>query len=635
MADDEEAAEVAWLQEHKLGELIDDAVRRLLAEKPEDPRQTLARYILEGATEVANTAHRRLSGGGALDGTRKAPAAATAHLIECSEMMTEFCELMSLPVAEGIDDPAIAGNNEQGFCFEIGPQDCLLVIDMQNDFVPRGPFNESGGRLACPEGDCIAHAIVQLMALFGAKGGTVVATKDYHPLNHVSFAGHGGHLPSHCVAGHVGSYFYQPVGKRLETLYADPKTRDQVIIAFKGYHEGVDSFGGFTYSKEDAAARDRIAGLAKLPVATGEVHPEALTGCRIFNCSGRYVDGNVDIDAPPDVLAGESSTTAAKLEDVLGKRELKRLFVCGLAFDYCVLDTSCNGRKLGFEEVYLVADVARPSYIPASDFHKPPFGSGFIQDPAGVRAKLLDYGAQFCFVRHLLPKLAGKGQFEKQRTGSMAHLPGSSALVGARFPDQLGPWRLHLVPNVLGKLEVTAQPRPTDNGAFRVVLDTALQGLGVARDGVLGPVSEVNFPSDLRAKLGIPEGDVHYCFAHALKGASVLAADPRFAWCLHDPTYTFLLLGGFVYFSQEKPVAVLAVTGVGEADSAVCFGPPRSLRELTPVVQARLQPCPDGTLLHANGVVRLAAVANHELDCPWGGLVCERKQDYLVFPYQT
>eukprot|EP00666_Eupelagonemidae_sp_cell4sb_P009621 gene9621-10887_t len=45
--------------------------------------------------------------------------------------------------------------------------------------------------------------------------------------------------------------------------------------------------------------------------------------------------------------------TVMSLQDTLiQEKKLKRLFVCGLVFDYCVLDSCCNGKRCGFEEVY-------------------------------------------------------------------------------------------------------------------------------------------------------------------------------------------------------------------------------------------------------------------------------------------
>eukprot|EP01065_Artemidia_motanka_P016325 TRINITY_DN2002_c6_g1_i1.p1 TRINITY_DN2002_c6_g1~~TRINITY_DN2002_c6_g1_i1.p1 ORF type:complete len:640 (+),score=121.89 TRINITY_DN2002_c6_g1_i1:148-2067(+) len=637
--DSSDTADVEYLQRHSLGELIDDAVRELIAEKPADPRQFLAEYLRSRPTELEHgrdpSDPRTMQAGR----DRRMTSCAGCHSTEFSDVMKEYFDIMPLNFQDGDVDEAVVGSGQPGFVFDdLNEQDGLLVIDMQNDFVPQGPFNEFGGRLACPEGDVIAMAIVHLMQKFSDAGGCVIATRDYHPVNHCSFAGHGGHLPRHCVAGHPGAKFFEPIGAKLASLLADERTQDRTVIAFKGYHRSVDSFGGLSYSEDDVKTRSRV-GLQDLPVTQGTVHPEALTGGRVFKCSALNLDGRVDVDAPPDPIVGEESGAPGRnLDDVIREFGLKRLFVCGLAFDYCVLDTTCNGRKLGFEEAYLIADAARPAYIPASDFHKPDFGSGFTQDPKCVRKKLLEYGAKFCFVRNLLPKLPVPSVTPSGRTSSVIRETGSTAFMGAGFPHSLGPWRLHLAAGALQSIDLTSMPEQHRNGSYRLSHTSPLQSIGVIPDGILGPRSSVNFPPEIRRRLGIPDGNISYCFAHALKGASVLAADPRYAWCLHDPAYTFFLLGGFIYFSQSgHPVAVLAVSGVGAGDQSVAFEPPRGVpADQIPVsISNRYQPAPDGTLLRSQGAQRIASVANHELDCEWGGLLFETSSGAVCFPYSA
>lgn len=46
------------------------------------------------------------------------------------------------------------------------------------------------------------------MNLFGGKGCKLIFSRDYHPVDHVSFNSEGGPFPSHCVEGHVGSHVY-------------------------------------------------------------------------------------------------------------------------------------------------------------------------------------------------------------------------------------------------------------------------------------------------------------------------------------------------------------------------------------------------------------------------------------------
>ena len=78
--------------------------------------------------------------------------------------------------------------------------DALLVVDVQNDFVP-------GGSLAVPRGDEIVPVLNLYIGAFNAAGLPVIATRDWHPADHCSFKGQGGSWPSHCVAGTPGAAF--------------------------------------------------------------------------------------------------------------------------------------------------------------------------------------------------------------------------------------------------------------------------------------------------------------------------------------------------------------------------------------------------------------------------------------------
>ncbi|GBR04782.1 isochorismatase family protein [Acetobacter oeni] len=106
----------------------------------------------------------------------------------------------------------------------VKPQDALLIIDVQNDFLP-------GGSLAVPGGDEIISVINRLGRLpFGA----VIATQDWHPVEHMSFVGSGGLWPEHCVAGTQGA--------ELATLLSDEFIS---IILRKGRYKESDSYSAF------------------------------------------------------------------------------------------------------------------------------------------------------------------------------------------------------------------------------------------------------------------------------------------------------------------------------------------------------------------------------------------------------
>jgi nicotinamidase/pyrazinamidase len=74
--------------------------------------------------------------------------------------------------------------------------EALLIIDFQNDFCP-------GGALPVEHGDAIAPRVNEL--LDSGRFDLVVATRDWHPANHASFAEQGGPWPPHCVQGTPGA----------------------------------------------------------------------------------------------------------------------------------------------------------------------------------------------------------------------------------------------------------------------------------------------------------------------------------------------------------------------------------------------------------------------------------------------
>ena len=83
----------------------------------------------------------------------------------------------------------------------IGKHDALLVVDVQNDFLP-------GGALSMAGGDRIVPVINRISALFTTR----VFTRDWHPADHVSFSGHPQFLdqswPPHCIQNTWGAQFH-------------------------------------------------------------------------------------------------------------------------------------------------------------------------------------------------------------------------------------------------------------------------------------------------------------------------------------------------------------------------------------------------------------------------------------------
>src|SRR3954466_7368686 len=171
----------------------------------------------------------------------------------------------------------------------------LMVIDVQNCFLP-------GGSLAVKEGDQVVSVINRI-----AKGfANVVLTQDWHTEGHVSFASsHGGKKPFETVDLKYGKQVLWPdhcvQGTDGAALSKDLAIPQAELIIRKGFHKDVDSYSAFT-----------------------EADGQTTTG-----------------------LAG-----------YLKARKLKRLFVAGLATDFCVAWTAIDARKAGFE-VYVVEDACR------------------------------------------------------------------------------------------------------------------------------------------------------------------------------------------------------------------------------------------------------------------------------------
>lgn len=79
--------------------------------------------------------------------------------------------------------------------------DALLVVDVQNDFCP-------GGALAVDEGDRIVPVLNEAIDAAGKAGIPVIASRDWHPRGHCSFAEQGGPWPEHCVQDTHGAAFH-------------------------------------------------------------------------------------------------------------------------------------------------------------------------------------------------------------------------------------------------------------------------------------------------------------------------------------------------------------------------------------------------------------------------------------------
>jgi nicotinamidase/pyrazinamidase len=113
----------------------------------------------------------------------------------------------------------------------------LIIVDFQNDFTP-------GGALAVPDGDSIAGKLNALAA--SGDYDLVVATRDWHPADHSSFAANGGPWPVHCVQDTDGAELHPALD------------RSQLdVIVDKGQAVDTDGYSGFAGTDLDALLRER------------------------------------------------------------------------------------------------------------------------------------------------------------------------------------------------------------------------------------------------------------------------------------------------------------------------------------------------------------------------------------------
>ncbi|SFN54298.1 bifunctional nicotinamidase/pyrazinamidase [Xenorhabdus japonica] len=182
----------------------------------------------------------------------------------------------------------------------------LILIDLQNDFC-------TGGALAVKESDAVIKVANNVITLCQKNNITVIASQDWHPANHMSFAENAGQKagelgelngipqvwwPNHCVQGQFGAEFH-------------PSLNQSAIqeVFRKGENAQIDSYSAFFDNDHKR-----------------ETH----------------------------------------LHDWLTKQNIQRLFVLGIATDYCVKFTVLDALALGYE-ICVITDGCRGVNIQAND----------------------------------------------------------------------------------------------------------------------------------------------------------------------------------------------------------------------------------------------------------------------------
>lgn len=130
------------------------------------------------------------------------------------------------------------------------PQDALIIVDVQNDFCP-------GGTLAVPEGDAVIPVLNRWIAAAEQADTPIIASRDWHPPDHLSFETHGGPWPVHCVQETSGAAFHD-----------DLALPEDVEVVTKGHHHDFDQYSAFDRTgladrlREQGVQRVWVGGLA-------------------------------------------------------------------------------------------------------------------------------------------------------------------------------------------------------------------------------------------------------------------------------------------------------------------------------------------------------------------------------------
>jgi nicotinamidase/pyrazinamidase len=120
--------------------------------------------------------------------------------------------------------------------------EALVIVDVQNDFIP-------GGALPVPEGDAVIEPVNRLARAYD----TVFATRDWHPPDHHSFEPQGGPWPVHCVQGSEGAELHPDLDRARIDDVVDKGDRREV--------EGYSAFDGTDFER-----RLRELGIGSLTV---------------------------------------------------------------------------------------------------------------------------------------------------------------------------------------------------------------------------------------------------------------------------------------------------------------------------------------------------------------------------------
>lgn len=163
------------------------------------------------------------------------------------------------------------------------PGDALLIIDVQNDFLP-------SGKLGVPHGCEVIPKLNGYLRISTMHHLPIYATRDWHPSQHCSFHSQGGNWPVHCVAGTHGAKFHSKL-----------ELPDSTIIISKATLPEADAYSGFQHTNLDASLRSAdihrllIGGLATDYCVLNTVRDALKFGYHVY----LLIDAIRAIDAQP------------------------------------------------------------------------------------------------------------------------------------------------------------------------------------------------------------------------------------------------------------------------------------------------------------------------------------------------
>jgi len=117
----------------------------------------------------------------------------------------------------------------------------LIIVDVQKDFC-------LGGALPVPNGDAVVPVLNEYIRIFETAKAPIFVTRDWHPLNHMSFKSQGGPWPPHCVQKTPGAEFHENL-----------KLPDDVIVISKGTGQDSMGYSGFDGTNLEEELRSRGA----------------------------------------------------------------------------------------------------------------------------------------------------------------------------------------------------------------------------------------------------------------------------------------------------------------------------------------------------------------------------------------